>query len=234
MSFGASVPLCPVCRIRMTQTLPGTGGVWACPSHGNFVGGGDGAAVSATVQTAGNGVDSFVPGTDVLALSGGSMPTPPTFDVTHTKVIAYAIAAAGSGGTPGAVTVTGTTGTGTPFQIAGTIGGGGTLSALGALSVAGDYTVNPADVAAEPVTGGSLSGAQVAVFMGVLTAALATGGLVGGDPPTNPVATANSGAAAGCTLNVVYGAGGTAAADVQAVAEAVSGAAGANLLTVGL
>jgi hypothetical protein len=218
----------------MMSTIPGAAGAWACPSHGNFVGGGDGAAVSATVATAGDGVDSFVPGTDVLTLVGGDLATPPTFDVTHTKVIAYAIAAAGTGGTPGAVTVTGTTGTGTPFQIAGTIDGGGTLSALGALSVAGDYTVNPTDVAGEPVTGGGLVGAEVAVFMGVLTAELADGGLVGGDPPANPVATTNSGAAAGCTLNVVYGSGGTDAADVQAIAQAVSGAAGANILTVGL
>ena len=40
MSFGSSVPLCPVCRIRMTKDIPGTAGVWSCISHGDWTGGG--------------------------------------------------------------------------------------------------------------------------------------------------------------------------------------------------
>lgn len=76
-------------------------------------------------------------------------------------VIGATIVSAGSGGTPGAVTLTGTTGTGTPFQISGIIGSDGTLSSVGAVTAPGNYTVLPAVIQNEPVTGGSLSGASL-------------------------------------------------------------------------
>jgi hypothetical protein len=80
-----------------------------------------------------------------------------------------AIAAAGTGGTNGAVTLTGTTGTGTKFQITGTIAGG-VLTAITGVTVAGSYSVMPTTLAAEPVTGGSLTGATVnlSAVMGVV------------------------------------------------------------------
>lgn len=70
---------------------------------------------------------------------------------------------AGAGGTPGAVTLTGTTGEGTVFQATGTINGGGVLAGALVVSVAGAYTTVPDDLAAEPVTGGGLEGATVAL-----------------------------------------------------------------------
>ncbi len=74
-----------------------------------------------------------------------------------------AIVNAGSGGTPGAATLTGTTGTGTKFQIAATIGAGGTVTALGAVTTVGAYTVLPTDMTAEPVTGGSVTGCTLSL-----------------------------------------------------------------------
>ena len=87
--------------------------------------------------------------------------TPNTLAPLGNLVLGATIVSAGSGGTPGAVTLTGTTGTGTPFQIAGTIGAGGTLTALGAVTVQGNYTVLPSVTQAEPVTGGGLTGATL-------------------------------------------------------------------------
>lgn len=79
------------------------------------------------------------------------------------------VAAGGSGGTNGAVTLTGTTGTGTKFQVTGTIAGGA-LTAITGISVAGAYTAMPSSLTAEPVTGGSLTGATVnlAAALGVV------------------------------------------------------------------
>lgn len=87
------------------------------------------------------------------------------------------IAAAGSGGSNGAVTLTGTTGTGTKFQLTGTIAGG-VLSAISAISVAGSYSALPSTLAAEPVTGGSLTGCTVnlAAAMGVIGYNVGSGG----------------------------------------------------------
>lgn len=82
-------------------------------------------------------------------------------------VRAATIVSAGVGGTPGAATLTGTTGTGTPFQIAATIGAGGSVTALGAVTVPGNYSVLPAVIASEPVTGGGLTGCTLSLsFIG--------------------------------------------------------------------
>lgn len=75
------------------------------------------------------------------------------------------IVAGGTGGTPGAVTVTGTTGTGTKFQATGTISPSGVLVGALTVTVRGVYTTDPTNTAIEPVTGGSLSGATVKVIM---------------------------------------------------------------------
>lgn len=81
---------------------------------------------------------------------------------------------AGTGGTSGTVTLTGTTGTGTPFQVTGVIGPNGNLISVGAVTVTGPYTVLPTDINNEPVTGGGLVGATLALtFVGAgLTIAL--------------------------------------------------------------
>lgn len=73
-------------------------------------------------------------------------------------ITSASIVGGGSGGTPGPVTLTGTTGTGTKFQIAAVIGAGGSVVSLGGVTTPGLYTVLPTDLAAEPVTGSTLSG----------------------------------------------------------------------------
>lgn len=79
------------------------------------------------------------------------------------------IAAAGTGGTNGAVVLTGTTGTGTKFTLAGTIAGG-VLTSIQSVTLAGSYSAMPSSLAAEPVTGGSLTGCTVnlSAAMGVV------------------------------------------------------------------
>ncbi len=54
--------------------------------------------------------------------------------------------------------------------------------------MAGDYTVNPDDIANEPVTGNGLSGAILSLAMGVLTVAVDGPGAMMSLPP-NPVST---------------------------------------------
>jgi hypothetical protein len=80
------------------------------------------------------------------------------------SVVSATVNAGGSGGTNGAVTITGTTGTGTKFTATGTITAG---ALAGALTIAnpGNYTIQPTSLAAEPVTGGSLTGATVALTL---------------------------------------------------------------------
>jgi hypothetical protein len=79
---------------------------------------------------------------------------------TNGSVASATITAPGSGGTNGTQTVTGTTGTGTKFQASVTVAGGA-ITAIIAITVAGNYTANPTNPAAEPVTGASLTGAQL-------------------------------------------------------------------------
>src|SRR6185312_9320941 len=80
--------------------------------------------------------------------------------VTHHFVESATIANAGTGGTNGAAVVTGTTGTGTKFQANVTIAGG-VIASVDSIAVEGDYTVAPTTPAAEPVTGGNLTGATL-------------------------------------------------------------------------
>ena len=92
-----------------------------------------------------------------------------------TKVVSASISDAGTGGTPGAATVTGTTGTGTPFQAAVTIGAGGDITSVNSISVAGNYTVPPS-ITAEPVTGGGLVGAELDLSLGLLAFTISAAG----------------------------------------------------------
>lgn len=115
------------------------------------------------VNAAGTG---YVPG-DYIYPSGGTQTTQAILQVASTKVVSATIAAAGTGGTPGAAVVTGTTGTGTKFTANVTIGAGGDITSVNSIASGGVYTVNPTTLTAEPVTGASLSGAQLSVVMGV-------------------------------------------------------------------
>lgn len=161
---------------------------------------GDSIAISAAPAVSQSGAGSYAPA-DVLTATGITGDAP-TFTVVDTQLTAATIASAGTGGTPGAVVLTGTTGTGTKFQIAGTIDGTGALTALGAITVAGAYTVNPIDLANEPVTGGSLAGAELNIKMGVKTVTVLDPGSVE-TIPDNPLATTVAPAGGtGATLNV--------------------------------
>jgi hypothetical protein len=157
--------------------------------------------ISAAVNAAGTGYDIA----DTITAAGGTAATKAILAVATTKVVSATVDNPGSGGTPGAATVTGTTGTGTKFQAAVTIAGDGTISSVNSISVAGNYTVNPTDIAHEPVTGGSLSGAQLAIVIGVRTVTVSNAG----DYTANAASFtqfATSGGGSGATFNtLVYG-----------------------------
>lgn len=146
------------------------------------------------------GTSGYVPG-DTVTLGGGTQTVNAIVDVDTTKVVSATIAAPGSGGTDGTQTVTGTTGTGTKFQAEVTIAGG-VITAVNSITVAGSYSVNPTTIAAEPVTGASLSSAELSVSMGIDTTSIANAGIfsanaLGGDF----VQAATSGAGAGATFS---------------------------------
>lgn len=70
----------------------------------------------------------------------------------------------GSGGTAGTATIIGTTGTGSRFT-ASVVISGGSISLINGVTFAGQYTTNPTNSLLEPVTGGGLTGAVVAIGM---------------------------------------------------------------------
>jgi hypothetical protein len=134
----------------------------------------------------------------VVGLNARKKLVPATVTETQLYFVSnVAIVNAGSGGTNGAAVMTGTTGTGTKFQANVTIAGG-VITAVNSMAVEGNYTVSLTDPTAEPVTGGNVTGATLAVTMeslvttvagvqaiGVLTQALTTA--VGEDLTTVPV-----------------------------------------------
>ena len=93
-----------------------------------------------------------------------TLPLSATAGVAYTQVQSLVVVAPGSGGTAGAQTITGTTGTGTFFTAAVTVTAGA-ISAVNSISNAGQYSVNPTNVNVEPVTGGGLTGATVALTL---------------------------------------------------------------------
>jgi|GEM_PF-474023 phage tail sheath protein FI len=110
---------------------------------------------------------SYAPG-DTITLTGGTSSVAPVLAVDTTQVTAATIASGGTGGTNGTQTVTGTTGTGTKFQASVTVAGG-IITAVISVTVAGSYLTNPTVLTAEPVTGAGLTGATLAIVMGVST-----------------------------------------------------------------
>lgn len=154
-----------------------------------------------------SGATVSAPGTvyataDTITVAGGDFSTPAVLTVTDTKVVSAAVVAGGTGGTPGAVTIIGTTGTGTKFHATGTISAGGVLTGALVITVPGDYTVNPTSLAAEPVTGGGLTGATVSLVMGVLTVSVTSPGEYA-SLPANPAGQAStSGTGTGATFTL--------------------------------
>lgn len=117
---------------------------------------------------------------DTIALTGGTQTTLAELTVVTTKVIEATISNAGAGGTPGPAVVTGTTGTGTAFQAIVTIDGTGVIISVDSISVAGSYTVNPGSP--EPVTGGGLAGAELAIVLGIEAISVSNAGVFTANP----------------------------------------------------
>lgn len=190
-------------------TITAAGSYATLPAIGATIGSGASLtlamkALNTTIATSQSSTGSYAPG-DTLTLSSGTFTTAAIFTINTTSVASAAVAAGGSGGTPGTATVTGTTGTGTKFQANVTISGGGAISAINSITVAGNYTVNPTVLTAEPVTGGGLTGATLNIKMGVLSATNSTPGSYT-VLPASPVTTTTSGSGTGCTLTVLWGA----------------------------
>lgn len=141
---------------------------------------------------------------DTIHLAGGTQTTVPIITIATTKVVGATVNVAGSGGTDGTQIVTGTTGTGTKFQASVTVSGGAITAVLG-ITLGGSYTVNPTAISAEPVTGASLSGAQLAVVMGVNTITLTNPGVFTANAATFTQAS-SSGGGSGATFQFpLYG-----------------------------
>lgn len=187
-----------------------TAGVYAAVPTLGTSGNGNGAvftanvkAVTAAIATAQSSTGSYAPG-DNLTGTGGTSTQQFVVPITHTKLVSATVTAGGTGGTNGTQTVTGTTGTGTKFQASVTVSGNA-ITAILSITVAGDYTVNPTSLTAEPVTGAALTGATLNLKMGALTlGAITTAGAYTAIA-SNPITTTSSGSGTGCTLNVQYG-----------------------------
>ncbi len=131
--------------------------------------------------TLGNpGTSGYKPN-DTITLSGGTATTAAVLQVTATQVVSATVASGGSGGTNGTQTVTGTTGTGTHFTALVTVSGGA-ITAVQSISFGGAYTVNPANLSAEPVTGAGLTGATLNIKMGVQAFSIANAGVYTANP----------------------------------------------------
>ena len=141
----------------------------------------------------------YAPG-DVLTLAGGAGAEPKLL-VATTTVLAATINNAGTMGTNGTQTVTGTTGTGTKVQCSVTISGG-SVTAINSITVAGDYSVNPTNPAAEPMSGAGLLGCTFTLRTAILTFSIENGGIL----TANPVGSAftqgsTSGSGTGATFD---------------------------------
>ena len=122
---------------------------------------------------------------DTIQLAGGTMLPAATLMVNDTTVVSIAVVAAGTGGASGTQVISGTTGTGTRFT-ASVVVSGGAITGTPTLLFPGDYTANPTALGGEPVAGGGLVGATVALTMGALYAAVSNAGAYA-EVPTSPV-----------------------------------------------
>lgn len=147
----------------------------------------------------------YVPG-NTITLMGGTSTIAPVVNVLTTQVSATPMLVdAGSGGTPGAATVTGTTGAGQMFEAYVTIGATGAITSVNSLTFAGNYTTNPTNLAAEPVVGAGLVGAVLSLVMGVGNVSPVTGGSFTANPSGNILAqSATTGTGIGATFTGVF------------------------------
>lgn len=170
----------------------------------------------ATAPTVSGNGTGYVPTDEVtLGVTGSTASVKAVVTVATTQVVGTpTIFAAGAGGdlVAGAGTIVeGTTGTGAKFRASVTIGAASDVVSVESVTIAGSYTVNPTNIAQEPVTyisgnaGTTLTGAVLGVTMGMETVTLTTPGTytVGGTGATvfstNSVAGAG-GAFTGCSF----------------------------------
>ncbi|PNG25514.1 hypothetical protein [Methylocella silvestris] len=160
-----------------------------------------GAVSTAAIASAGL-TGGYAPSDTITLPTGTGVNAPAVLMVVATQLAAIpTIVNAGSGGAAGTQTLTGTTGAGTKFALSATVAGG-VITSINSITTAGNYTVNPTTVAAEPVTGGSLVGATVSVKMAPLTLTVATGGVYAAQV-ANPVSQgSSSGSGVGATFNL--------------------------------
>ena len=164
-------------------------------------------ATSAVPVTAQSGSGSYAPG-DTVTLTGGTAVQQSVLTILTTKLVSATVNAGGSGGTNGTCILSGTTGTGRVFRLSATISGGA-ISAIGSTVDAGSYTVNPTSLAAEPVTGCSLTGATLTLKIGYSTGYVTTPGSYS-VVPSNPVSQGStSGSGTGATFTLQTNVGGT-------------------------
>lgn len=138
---------------------------------------------------------------DTVTLAGGTSTTKPIVTIGSTQVMDATIASPGSGGTAGSAVVSGTTGTGTRFQANVTIASGA-ITAVNSIALSGRYTVNPTTPAAEPVTGGGLSGATLNLAMGPAQISVTNAGVFTANPAGGVLTQfATSGGGTGATFS---------------------------------
>jgi len=161
-------------------------------------------AISATLQSNPTGNTSYAPGDDVFLSDSSSSEVAAVLNVDTTGVYSAAIAAGGANGTNGAQVVTGTTGTGTKFTANVTITGGA-ITAVNSIATAGEYTVNPTNLAIETVSGAGIEAAALIVRMKPVTLSVVTpGSYLDFSTPIGQSGT-TPGGGGGCTFNVTWG-----------------------------
>ena len=171
---------------------------------------GEADEASAAVAAAGT---AYVPG-DTITLAGGTFATAMTLTVATTQVVSATVGVDGGGtgdlGDGAGVIVEGTTGTGTKFRASVTIAANA-IASVQSITVAGSYTANPPDLGLDPVTyisgaasGTTLTGAKLAVVMGVLTATVTNTGSYTA-LPSSPVAQGStSGGGVDATFTITF------------------------------
>lgn len=167
---------------------------------------------SATIVSPGIGA---VPG-DVITPTGGTTSTSASYlstaaiIIAETKVVSAAVAAGGSGGTDGTQTVTGTTGTTSTVAVnrfsASVTVSGGAITAILSITVPSSYRINPTSLTNEPVTGASLTGAQLNIVMGASYLAIQSPGSYSILPVlTNNAQATTTGTGTGLIMNMNAG-----------------------------
>jgi hypothetical protein len=138
---------------------------------------------------------------DTITLAGGTAITPAVFTITSTRVAAVTgLVNGGTGGTDGTRSAQGTTGTGVVFSVSVTVSGGA-ITAIGSITQAGTYTVNPTNVNDEPVVGAGIpAGARLSVAMGVRGHQMTTAGVYADTGTTAFTQGSTSGGGSGATF----------------------------------